>query len=360
MITIANILPFGYNVGNKAISFSIRNLLYNTFGRYVSVIEYPACSHHESTTKAGLSSSTIHELNRFADGVIVGGGNLYENNEITVDENALSSLLPPLFLFSNSKGRIYNRFNQLSERSDTIPDSKLKSLLQKADISASRDSATLTYTENLGLSDQLGYCPTINLNKFSSLLPSVPESEDPGCFISIRTPSLMNIPFINQSQIIENIHYIIDKLQKANFKRIRILCNDSRDLDFGTIFKYSCGVDTCFTSDVYQYLSLIKNAEFIVSYRLHATLPAISFDTKVMNLVYDERASSLSDDLGIQNSTLNIVDCSSEFNSNFDKLLPKIIYSDQTQIPEKWEEIKMIQQSLFQEFKHLVENYIHR
>ncbi|MDD9930935.1 MAG: hypothetical protein OXR70_03590, partial [Candidatus Marinimicrobia bacterium] len=102
MFTLANIRPFGHNVGNQAISFALRQMLYDVFGRFVTIIDYPATSKHETTAKAGLSKNTIHEINRFVDGVIVGGGNLYENNEIDIDVNALGTLQQPLMLFSNS------------------------------------------------------------------------------------------------------------------------------------------------------------------------------------------------------------------------------------------------------------------
>ena len=71
MYTIANIRPFGHNVGNQAISFALRQMLYDVFGRLVTIIDYPATAKHETTAKAGLSKNTIHEINRFVDGVIV-------------------------------------------------------------------------------------------------------------------------------------------------------------------------------------------------------------------------------------------------------------------------------------------------
>ena len=175
MYTIANIRPLGYNIGNQAIHFALRHMLYETFGRLVSIIDYPATSKHDNTNKAGLTPATVHEINRFADGVIVGGGNLYENDEIAVDPRALGSLLPPLMLFSNSRGRIYDRHGQLSERSDVMPDSKLSALLGRADISLSRDSATHSHLSRLDSRDQLGWCPTINLGRYSDNLPPLPR-----------------------------------------------------------------------------------------------------------------------------------------------------------------------------------------
>ena len=92
MITIANIRPWGHNIGNDAINFALRQMLYEVFGRLVTVVDYPATNKHETTAKAGLTKGTIHEINKFVDGVILGGGNLYENDEIDVDYNALKTL----------------------------------------------------------------------------------------------------------------------------------------------------------------------------------------------------------------------------------------------------------------------------
>ena len=54
MYVIANIRPFGHNVGNTAINFALRNMLYETFGRLVSIIEFPASSAHEVLRKRDL------------------------------------------------------------------------------------------------------------------------------------------------------------------------------------------------------------------------------------------------------------------------------------------------------------------
>lgn len=42
MYTIVNIRPLGYNVGNNAIHFGLRHMLYEVFGRLVSVGRKPA------------------------------------------------------------------------------------------------------------------------------------------------------------------------------------------------------------------------------------------------------------------------------------------------------------------------------
>lgn len=360
MYTIANIRPLGYNIGNQAINFALRHMLYETFGRLVSVIDYPATSRHESTAKAGLTPGTVFEINRFADGVIVGGGNLFENDEIAVDERALRSLQPPLMLFSNSRGKIFDRHGRLSDRSDVIPDAKLDALLTRADISLSRDSATHAHLREINNKDELGWCPTINLNRYANHLPVLPDHEEVGALISVRTPNLMNVPYRHQSAVQSHIDLAIDTMREAGYKRIRILCNDSRDLDFATAFRYTKGVDSVHTNDVYQYLSLIKGADMLVSYRLHATLPAISYGTPTVNIVYDERAKSLCCDLGLGDESLNMVENDREFTMLLIKAIQKGGYTAEQHVvlSPRWDEIARTQFQAFGQLKEIMGQYV--
>ena len=360
MYTIANIRPLGHNIGNHAISFALRHMIYEAFGRLVSVIDYPATNRHESTAKAGLTPATVYEINRFADGVIVGGGNLFENDEIAVDPRALHSLQPPLMLFSNSRGRIYDRHGQLADRSDVIPDSKLASLLERADISLSRDNATHSYLSALNKKDELGWCPTINLGRYADKLPVLPEDEEVGSLISVRTPGLMNVPFRHQSAVQRHIDGAIDTLREAGQRRIRILCNDSRDLDFATTFRYTKGVDAIFTSDVYQYLALLKNADIVVSYRLHASLPAIAYGVPTINIVYDERAMALCEDLGIGSACINMVEADEEFSPQLRSAIIDGGYGvgDHVNVQPLWEQISSSQFGQLQRFRELMRSYL--
>lgn len=359
MFVIANIRPIGHNVGNTAINFALRNMLYETFGRLVTIIEFSATSVHETSAKAGLTKKTIHEINRYADGVIVGGGNLYENDEIAVDSVALNNLLPPLMLFSNSRGRIYGRDLQLQDRSDVIADSKLRVLLTASDISLSRDSATVNYTQNLGCNDQIGYCPTINIKSYIERIPALPKNEHVGALISIRTPSLMNIPVRYQSRVGDDLNAFIDKLFASGHKRVRILCNDSRDLDFAQQFKGSRSVDTLYTNDVYEYLAALRDASIVVSYRLHATLPSISMGTPVVNITYDERAHCLSKDLGISSAGANLVTDIDFCSKICDKISEGGYTADRhDENKQFWDEISQLQYKKLAEFKQLVSRYV--
>lgn len=360
MYTIANVRPFGHNVGNHAIHVALRQMIYESFGRIVSIIEFPATVGSGESGSSGLTRQSVHQINRFADGVIVGGGNLFENDAVDIDAQALAALQPPLLLFSNSWGRIYDRFGNLSKRSDSISTDKMSMLLSRADISLSRDSTTHGFARSLNQKDQLGWCPTISYSRYQGILPLLPAGEEAGALISIRTPELMNIPYKLQSRVPAIIEKVIDHLREAGHDRIRLLCNDSRDLDFATLFRFSKSVDSVYASDVYEYLALLSQASFLVSFRLHATLPAISFGTPVINICYDERAECLIRDLGVEESSLNLVRLGDSFLEAISAVIDEGGYgplNHQSQVAN-WDSKVEFQLDSLRRFKSLVRSYI--
>jgi hypothetical protein len=135
---ILHISPFGsgFNIGNFAITRGIHRWIDEIYPG-ATIINIPATGGTSYLT--GLTKSSIHFANQYCDAVLVGGGNLIENNEINLDLNALSSLQVPLSLFSVSTGRIFNRHGLLTRRTDTMPDNVLSSLLKSCKQVFSRD-----------------------------------------------------------------------------------------------------------------------------------------------------------------------------------------------------------------------------
>ena len=358
MITIFNIRPKGHNIGNDAISVALRNLIYETFGRMVNIIDMPATSLYESHAKAGLSSKSVYEINRVGDGVIVGGGNLYENNEMVVNETALKALEVPLMLFSNSIGKVYNREGILTSRTDVTPDVKLKMIHDYADISLVRDTSTLKHINGIGCNKSIfGGCPTISLGKYDDFKEEIPKNEFVGTLISIRTPSLINLPQKYQIKITDELVKTIDLLKKRGHKRIRILCNDSRDCEYASFFRDYSNVDFVYTSNVYDYLSLLSNAELVISFRLHATLPSLSFGTPVVNISYDERAESLFEDLQMGEWDIKYIK-ETELSKAIEKRLGNINDLDNLvkSAKSKWDETEKVQIDHFKKFHKMVKS----
>jgi polysaccharide pyruvyl transferase WcaK-like protein len=295
MINLFCIRPHGFNVGNDVIFLGLQHFLRESFGEVVNLISLPATSRYESQAKAGLTGKTIYEINQYGHGVIVGGGNLYENGELDVNLDALPSLEVPLFLFSLSRGRIYNRRQQLVARTDAMPERVIQALHRKACRSLARDQATFTFLQRIGCDPVLGGCPTIFVDRMADRLPNLAECDRHTVLVSVRNPALMSIPLEKQAQVYQDVMEIISMLRRDGYADVRLLCHDHRDIAFAASFP---GIDYVYTGDVYTYLALLRACALNVTYRLHSMLPCLSFGTPTIKISYDERALSLVDTIG--------------------------------------------------------------
>jgi hypothetical protein len=305
MITIFCVRPKGFNVGNDAIFLGMQHFLYGAFGHVVNLISLPATSRYESQAKAGLTPNTIYEINQYGHGVIVGGGNLYENGELEVNLDALETLEVPLMLFSLSRGRIYNGQHKLVDRTDAMPQRVVLALNRKAKYSLARDHATGAYLQGIGSGhSEVGGCPTLFVDRMVERLPRLSERDQASVLISVRNPALMSIPLKKQSQVYNDILRIIDFLRREGHRDVRLLCHDHRDIPFAASFT---GINYVYTGDVFTYLALLRSCALNVSYRLHAVLPCLAFGTPTIKISYDERAASLIETIGLAAWDINMI-----------------------------------------------------
>jgi polysaccharide pyruvyl transferase WcaK-like protein len=301
MTTLFCVRPRGFNVGNEAIFLGVRHLLRESFGGFVNIVSVPAMD----TRDDGLRSKAIHEMNLYGHGVIVGGGNLYENGQLGVDPQALAALRPPLMLFSLSHGRIYDNRHRFAPRTDAMPDSLITALNERADLSVARDDATLAYLQSLGITKAvLGGCPSLLLSEIELPHVDLGPSIKSGALISVRHPQLMSIPLRDQARLHATILGMIQALEADGWGPVRILCHDTRDLAFAS----SLGaVDFILADDVYSHLKLLREAPLVVTFRLHAFLPCLSFGTPAINISYDERSTSLVRTIGLESWDIDFV-----------------------------------------------------
>jgi Polysaccharide pyruvyl transferase len=296
MTTIFCVRPKRFNLGNDAIFLGLRHLVRQAFGRYVNLVQIPAIASAEDGSLSGLTAKTIHEINLYGHGVMVGGGNLYENGQLNVDPHALGALRPPLMLFSLSHGRIYDHRYQLVRRTDSMPPAIVSALNGHAALSLARDHATVDYLRDLGCEATLGGCPTLLLSNVALPRPEIEQRTNNGALLSIRHPSQMSIPLRDQARLHGLIVGMIAALKAEGFGPVCLLCHDRRDLSFASSFD----AEYLFPDDVYSYLETLRRARLVLSFRLHAFLPCLSFGTPAINLSYDERSHSLVRTIGME------------------------------------------------------------
>lgn len=305
MITLFNIRPRALNVGNDIIAIGLRSYLREAFGELVNVISLPATSKYEAHGKAGLDAATVYEINQYGHGVIIGGGNLYENGELQLDLNALNALEAPLMLFSLSMGRIYGRLDRLVRRTNAMPDDRILRLSEKAIANFGRCQATFDYLNGIGVSNvELGGCPTLYLEETAGSLPVVPPSGRGMVLLSIRNPSLMSIPMEKRANVRTHIQGIVALLEAKGYGRPRLLCHDYRDIEFAASFK---DLEYIYVDDPQMFLAILKAARLNVTYRLHSALPCLSFGTPCVKISYDERALSLLETVGYGDWNIDMI-----------------------------------------------------
>lgn len=304
MINLYSIRPKGFNVGNDVIFVGLNHFIRQAFPGGLNIIALPATSKYEAQKKAGLSSQTVYEINQFGDGVIVGGGNLYENGELEINATALKALERPLMIFSVSRGKIYNKELKLVDRTDVMTDNNIALINQHAAISLSRDKATHDYVNSLGGSSILGGCPTLFLNEAPQHEVQVADEDRTDVLISIRTPTLMSIPVGYQYDLRGQMAALIELLHAKGYRKVKILCHDHRDIPFAASFEE---VDYLYTEDVYTYLSFLRNTRLNLTFRLHSFLPCIALGVPAIKISYDQRALSMLDTLGMGQWNINLL-----------------------------------------------------
>lgn len=351
MINIYFMRAKGFNIGNDVIYLATNFFLERAFGEHINVITFPATAKYAAHYKAGLNSRTVYEINQYSDGLIIGSGNLYENGELDVDLHALGTLEVPMMLFCLSRGKIFNRDLELVTRTDSMPDAIISALNRAAKWSLTRDKATQSYLESIGLQPVLGGCPTLFINEICKdiKIPLI-HHDVPEVAISIRHPNLMSIPIRYQLRVTQDIQGIIRFLRAEGYKDIRILCHDHRDNSYASIFEAE-GVPYLYTEDVYQFMSIIQNTELSISYRLHATLPRIAMNKPTINIGYDQRAMSLLDTVGLGKWDINMLiedDVVTAVRDRFRRM--KHLWEIKEQAQSIWNQLRDVISESFQQF----------
>jgi hypothetical protein len=304
LITIFCVRAKRFNIGNDTIFLGVRHLLHAAFGVPINIVQVPAVENDGHGTLSGLLPKAIHQMNQYGHGVVVGGGNLYENDGLDVDVHALAALRLPLMLFSLSHGRIYSHRHEMVPRTDAMPASVVVALNEQAALSVARDDATLKYLRTLGLTKSvMGGCPSLLLAQLPLPVPSGPDVSA-GTLLSVRHPQLMNVPLRSEARMHGTVLRLVEMLEADGLGPVRILCHDTRDLMFAS----SLGdLEYIVPDDVYSYLALLRRARLVVSFRLHAFVPCLSFGTPAINISYDERSLSLVRTLGFESWDIDFV-----------------------------------------------------
>ena len=290
--------PATRNIGNDVINRATSDLIYQVFGRTVGIANIPAL---KGPQFGGFTIGQVYDMNRLADGVVLGGGNLFENGQVTVEPQALAALQVPLMLIGLSHGRIYGREGTLVERTDGTPPQIISQLIDKASHSMVRDRATQERLKKLTSRQiSLAGCPTM----FMSANP--PDMIRNGSvLISIRHPNRMNLPPTLQWRVADDLRRLIAALRPEFGDKVMLVCHDYLDIEFASAFPEA---QLIYFDDVDRYIEALRLCQLNVSYRVHAFLPCFAFGTPTIHVSYDERGREMLATAGMAAWDINMLD----------------------------------------------------
>lgn len=289
MTTLFCIRPTTSNIGNDLINKATTDLLYAAFGDETSIVNVSALAHGG---RGGLSAAQIYDMNRFADGVVIGGGNLFENGQLTIDRHALRALRAPMMLIGVSHGRIYDADGAWTHRSDSMPDLTARELVAKAEVAMVRDHGSHAILQAMGVGRvEVAGCPTTFMPANTADAP-----RDGRVLLSIRHPARMSVPPALQWRTPHDVRRLVDALREVYGDRVHLVCHDYLDLEFAAGFP---DVPHLFFDDVERYVAALRGCLLNVTYRLHAFLPCLAFGVHSIHLSYDERGKAMVDTAGL-------------------------------------------------------------
>jgi hypothetical protein len=279
MTTLFYVRPTTPNIGNDVITAAATSLCFDAFGPDTSIVSVPALAGPQN---GGLTARQVYDINRLADGVIIGGGNLFENGQLTVDEQAVAGLCRPMLLLGLAHGRVYDRDGSLVHRTDAMPARVIRLLVERAVLTLVRDHGTQGILRGLGITNvEVGGCPTL----FMTPNPA-DRIHDGRVLISIRHPDRMSIPPPLQNRVVDDVRRLIAALKRMFGRSVVLACHDYADLQFAAGFPEA---ELIFFDRVDRYIDALRRCRLNVSYRLHAFLPCLAFGTPSIHLSYDER-----------------------------------------------------------------------
>jgi hypothetical protein len=288
--------PTTRNIGNDIIGYATAELLYQVFGTATNIVSIPAL---KGLQFGGLTPRQVYDVNRLADVVVLGGGNLFENGQITYDAQAVDAMCRPMALIGLSHGRVYGRNGDLETRTDALSPAAIRHLVSRSAVSMVRDKASQKILKEMGVEVVVGGCPTLFLP------PKATDIEPTGdVIISVRHPFRMSVQPKMQWRIADDVRRLIAALQAEFSRPVCLACHDYIDLEFAAGFPNAAPI---YFDDVGRYISALRNCKLHVSYRLHGFMPCLAFGSPSIHLSYDERGRSMLETVGMESWDVDLL-----------------------------------------------------
>ncbi|MDA3813896.1 MAG: polysaccharide pyruvyl transferase family protein, partial [Candidatus Cloacimonetes bacterium] len=263
-LIIHHYCPHTFNAGDHFVILSIRKHLKKHLPES-GFIPKAVAGNRGWGKPIGLRGENIRFSNEFADAIILGGSDQYNNWSPRIKAEEIKNLIPPLFLIglgvSSSDLNSVPHIKNEEYRRDILATNFHSSL------SSVRDFTTQNFLKEIGYNESIMTgCPALYL--FDKTI----QPKNGPVLLTFPYPLVRNKKRNEKYEILLNaIDHTIKTLIKHNLP-ITIMCHDDRDVPAAQ--KLFGDMNIFFSNYQQDYFDIYDNAKMIIGSRLHATILA--------------------------------------------------------------------------------------
>lgn len=315
-IIIHHYCPHTFNIGDHFVILSIRKYLTQYLPEAVYIPK--ACSKNRGWGKPYyLQAENINISNEFADAVIIGGSDQYNNWSLRIKKNEINNLIPPLYLIGLGISSAGLDKPPKIKKQEYLED--IKETNKVARYSSVRDEITQDFLRKLGVDKTiLTGCPAMYL--FDE-----PFHLNKNGFVALTFPfpvikNTRSELYVNLIERINNVSSIIEKFDLIPV----ITCHDDRDVFIAQT--YFPEKKIFYSNYPDEFIDFYRRSAFVVGSRLHASILVSGLGKPFININIDKRGLGFSQTFGMSNWNLDIND--SDFDNQLKSRINVILNGD--------------------------------
>lgn len=312
-IIIHHYCPHTFNVGDHFVIRSIRKYLKNELPEAVFV-PFASAGNRGWGKPTRLQGPNINKSNRYADAVVIGGSDHYNNWSLEIKKEEITKLIPPLYLIG---------LGAASKKLDEPPYIKDENVYEDilvthnaAKLSSVRDLYTQKFLEKAGYNKSIVTgCPALHLFNEEMYL-----DKNGKVALTFPFPEGNNNNKDSYNTLIKKIKALIENLKSNHLKPV-IVCHDDRNVF--TAQQYFAEEELFFSNYVDEFIDFYKSTSFVIGSRLHASIFVAGLGKPFININLDFRGQAFTNTFGLEKWNININDekIDEKLNSRIDMIL---------------------------------------
>lgn len=297
-IVIHHYCPHTFNAGDHFVIRSIRKHLTHFLPEAVFVPK--PCAHNRGWgAPVRLTGPNIEFSNKYADAVIVGGSDQYNNWSLRIRKDEVDKLIPYLYLIGLGVSSKSLGAPPHIDNPRYLEDIRVTN--ETARLSSVRDKATSKFLRNLGYDKAVVTgCPAMYLFDKPFYLKSEGVVAITFPFPVVRAQNKELFKFL-----VHCVQGILDMVRKEGLEPV-IVCHDDRDVPVAQ--RQFPNERIFFSNYVDAVIEFYQQVKVVIGSRLHATILASGLGIPFININLDARGMGFSNTFGLESWNVNATD----------------------------------------------------